>query len=401
MRIKRRQFLQSATVLAGGIITGTGKTVAGVPGGNLSLPVRIDEPFHGAILNRRLGEVTGGGLKIKVTGDAELRSTVTVNGIPAVRKGTRFESELILHEKETEIRAVAEGWFGQNSHSVRVIWDRDSIPRYRFSVDDNVFFFRDITRRKYRSLFDCFYLSGLRELNRKYGTKFVLHIYYSDGLEYTDSKEFVLSQFPDRYKGEWKDNAGWLKLAFHGHANLPDRPYQYAPPRQLISDMDKVAAEIHRFAGEDTCAPPTTMHWDMVQPPALKALAEKGVRVLSGSFSRSANGQWDCNYFLDDLQSDYISNHDGLMDFTSGIIFSRADMICNHTPVDKVDASLEALARNPSQAEIMDIFTHEQYFWPFYRAYIPDHFQRLEKTLQWLTDHSYKPVFFHEGLMGI
>ena len=51
-------------------------------------------------------------------------------------------------------------------------------------------------------------------------------------------------------------------------------------------------------------------------------------------------------------------------------------------------------------AEIMDLFTHEQYFWPFYRNYIPDHPQRLDATIRWVTEHGYKPVFFHEGFLG-
>jgi len=48
----------------------------------------------------------------------------------------------------------------------------------------------------------------------------------------------------------------------------------------------------------------------------------------------------------------------------------------------------------------MDLFTHEQYFWPFYRHYLPDHPQRLDVTLRWVTEHGFKPVFFHEGFLG-
>ena len=48
----------------------------------------------------------------------------------------------------------------------------------------------------------------------------------------------------------------------------------------------------------------------------------------------------------------------------------------------------------------MDVFTHEQYFWPFYNNYLPDHFQRLEKAVQWLTEHDYIPVLWNDGLMG-
>jgi hypothetical protein len=48
----------------------------------------------------------------------------------------------------------------------------------------------------------------------------------------------------------------------------------------------------------------------------------------------------------------------------------------------------------------MDLFTHEQYFFPFYRNYIPDHAQRLDTAIRYVTEEGYRPVFFHEGFMG-
>ncbi len=387
--ITRRGFVQ--TITAGAVATileGQGVTFAEASGS-----VRITEPFHGAVLNRRHGVQVRDVLRIRVSGEAPLRDRVIVNGKPAERQGTGFTSEIVLREKQTQITAVSEGSFGRGEHCVRVVWDKHSQPRYRFSIDDNSFFLRDIAQKKYGSLFDCFYLKGLRELHLKYGVRFVLNIYYTteDGCE--------LPQFPDRYKAEWKDNSDWLKLAFHAYANKPDRPYQYAPPTQLIADLDKVAEQIHRFAGEQTYSPPTVIHWGMVQPTALAPLYERGVRVLSGYFRRGSSG-WDVNYLFDDARSEYLSRHDALMDFESGIVFSRVDIVCNSTPVEQTVPVLEQCAEDPNQAEIMDLFTHEQYFWPFYSNYVPDHFQRLDTAIRWVTEHGYKPVFFHEGFMG-
>jgi hypothetical protein len=221
----------------------------------------------------------------------------------------------------------------------------------------------------------------------------VLNIYY------TTEDGFELPQFPDRHKCEWQDNSHWLKLAFHAYANNPARPYQYTPAEHLIADLDKVAEQIHRFAGEQTYSPPTVIHWGMVQPTALKPLYERGVRVLSGNFN-CYNGIWDINYFLDDDRSEYISRHDALMDFDSGIVFSNIDIICNSTPIERIAPTLEPLTKDPNRAEIMDLFTHEQYFWPFYHNHIPDHVQRLDAAICWVTEHGYKPVFFHEGFLG-
>jgi hypothetical protein len=332
-------------------------------------------------------------LKIKVSGQAPPGGVVIVNGSPARRDGAKFASEIILRQKQTEIVAVCENNFGRGEHRVQVIWDRHSEPRYRFSIDDNSFFLRDIAKKNYASLFDCFYLKNLRRLHSKYGTRFVLNIYY------TTEDGFELPQFPDRYKSQWRDNSDWLKLAFHAYANKPDRPYQNASTSKLMADFDKVSEQIIRFASEQAYSPPTVIHWGTVRPEALKPLYERGVRALSGYFRRQGSG-WDVNYQVDDVRSEYMSRHDALMDFESGIVFSKVDIVCNSTPVEDIIPTLEPLTKDPNQAEIMDIFTHEQYFWPFYSNYLPDHFKRLDVAVRWLTEKGYKPVFLHEGFLG-
>jgi hypothetical protein len=82
------------------------------------------------------------------------------------------------------------------------------------------------------------------------------------------------------------------------------------------------------------------------------------------------------------------------------MVFSRISIVCNSFPVDRIAGVLEPLAKDPNTAEIMDLFTHEQYFWPFYMNYIPDHPKRIETAIRWVTERGYKPVFFHEGFLG-
>lgn len=387
--ISRRGFWKTAAAgTAGVLLAGASRASAA-----LTPTVRIEKPFHGAVLNRRHGEQAADGLKIQVAGDAPLRDRVTVNGAPAERTGARFRAQVVLRRKVTEIVAVGEGPQGASEHRVRVVWDKLSFPRYRFSIDDNIFFLRDIAKKQYASLFESFYLKGLKDLHEKYGAKFVLNVYYA-----TDDG-FELPQFPDRYKGQWRDNADWLSLAFHAYADKPDRPYQYAPAAKLIADLDLVAEQIRRFAGEEAYSPTTAVHWGMLQPAALRPLYERGVRVLSGGF-RCVQGNWDINYLMDDDRSEYLSRHDALMDFPSGIVFSMGDIVCNNVPADKIVPTLESVAASPDRAEIMDLFTHEQYFWPFWQRYVPDHFQRLDTAIRWVTEHGYKPAFYHEGLLG-
>jgi hypothetical protein len=269
----RREFLRSVAGVAAATIAGP--TVARGAATGL---MEIEEPFNGAILDHHHGKLRDGELTTRVVGRAPASWRVVVNGAPARREGDRFISEVVLRQKITEIVASAPATGGEDR--VRVLWDRFSRPRYNFAIDDHIFFLRDIARKQYSSLFDCFYLKLLRDWHRKYETRFTLNLYFAseDG--------FNLSDFPDRYRGEWKDNAGWLKLAFHAYADRPDR-YQEAPASKLLADYDLVAEQIRRFAGADTFAPPTNLHWSMARPDALKALAQRGVRVLSGYFRPS------------------------------------------------------------------------------------------------------------------
>ena len=62
--------------------------------------------------------------------------------------------------------------------------------------------------------------------------------------------------------------------------------------------------------------------------------------------------------------------------------------------------TLAPLAKDPNQAEIMDLTTHEQPTWPFWRGHLPDHGKRIETAIRWVTEHGYKPVLFHEGFLG-
>jgi hypothetical protein len=360
--------------------------------------LHIEEPIHGAVVNHRWGTQDDKGLRLTVTGTAPPRGPVTVNGVPARLASGRFTAEVLVSQSEQDIVATYDGPFGRQEHAIRVVWDQHSRPRYRFSIDDNSFWLRDIAQHRYASIFDCFYLDILRGLNRKYGAKFTLNIYSQTDDD--PANPFFLVDFPDCYRGEFADNANWLVLAFHAKSNLPDRPYQYASADKLLADKHMVEEQIVRIAGEATLAQPTVIHWGMVPPEAWKAMYDDGIRVLSG-FSHPTSRGYDVNYWLDPERSEWLFHHEALKDFASGLVFSRVDIVCNNTPVEAIAPILQPLYDNPLQAEIMDLFTHEQYFWPFYTRYIPDHGERLDRTIGWVTERGYEPVLFNEGFMGI
>src|ERR1043165_5738329 len=180
-KITRRGLLQST---AGGAMLGllglSGKMTSrsyGVEATPAS-PLKITEPFHGAILDHRHGKQSADSLTVRVSGQVNADGPVTVNGMPARRQATSFDATVILREPETDLIAVVGEGAGRSEDRARVVWDRHSVPRYRFAIDDTSFVFRDIAAKNYRSLFDCFFLKNLRELHQKYATKVVLNCYY-------------------------------------------------------------------------------------------------------------------------------------------------------------------------------------------------------------------------------
>ena len=96
----------------------------------------------------------------------------------------------------------------------------------------------------------------------------------------------------------------------------------------------------------------------------------------------------------------YLDEQDAWYNFDNGLLFVKIDLCCNRVPLKDTLPTLQHAYDNPNTREVMDLGTHEQYFWPFYESYRPDHAQRLDTAIRFVTEHGYEPVFFHEGLMG-
>ena len=357
--------------------------------------LQIHHPFHGAILNYRHGRQTADRLTIEVWGTAPLGAAVTVNGIPARRNGEHFLAAVPLMRFENDIRAVAAGFQGSAEHTVKVVWDKYSCKRFRFSIDDNIFFLRNLAQEKPKSLFDNLYLRQLKKLYDEFGVKFTLNLFYR-----TPEDDFNLSQMPADWLPQFADNSDWLRMTWHAKAEFPDRPYQYAGAAQIEADCELIRREICRFAGEAAWCPPTIVHWGELQPSALPALRRCGVTALSGYFQLQ-DLRYAVSYGLDEARCAYLNCHDALMDFDSGIVFTRNDIVFNNTPLEQVEPTLRPLLDDADNGEYMDLLTHEQYFWPFYQAYVPDHADRIAAGLRLLTDHGYTAIWQHEGFLGV
>jgi hypothetical protein len=354
------------------------------------MQVRFTTPIHGDILNRHDGRETRSGLSVVVRGRCPSDAPVTVNDVAASVRGREFTATVCLSARETELCAAGAG----SSDTITVLYDRNSFKRYRFSLDDNVWFLRDIARDRPRSIFDNPYMALWRRLHQQYGARINCNIYYQcDG--------FNLSMMPDAYRGEWQDNADWFRLTFHALQNEPNEPYINASYEEIGHDADLVNNEIVRFAGETALNPFTTVHWGEATRDGCRALRDRGIRGLCGYFVLGKDNRPHVSYYLDADHTCHLGGRDYWKDIGEDMFFIRHDIVINGVALDKIAAHLQGVAANPHQRDLMEIMIHEQYFYPGYRAYEPDYEARCEAAVRWLTENDYSPVFYDRGFLGV
>ncbi len=359
----------------------------------------ITYPRHGAVLNRHNGVETADSLTIKVTGACDAPGTILVNGKNVIRKGKDFSIDLPLTAAFNTIAAELTDDFGTLTRKITVLWDKASFLRYDFFIDDNIFFLTDITKERPKSLFDNFYLKFLKRMNDEYGTCFTLNLFFNNSHE-----PFDLTMVPDCYKGEFADNANWLKMSFHAQSEFPDRPYQNTPPEKIAADYDQVLEQICRFAGEASYIPMEALHWAMARPSAFGELYKRGVRLLEGQFVSPRTSIFDdgeseritdVGYFRNLNDALYIEENKYLYDTRYNILFWRNDCTANLWTVEQIKDMVSSVQR-----DTIGLATHEQYSFPRYFNYLPDHFERMETAIRTATERGYKPVFFHHGILG-
>ena len=140
---------------------------------------------------------------------------------------------------------------------------------FTFTVDDNIRVFLEIAQKGYDSIFEHPYFAMYKRLHEKLDLKVQLNLFYR-------MEGFTLSDFPDRYAGEFSENSDWLKLSFHSdHENV--RPYEFSSYDEVFSDAEKVNAEILRFAGKSSLAKTTTIHYCLTTKDGVRALSDNGI----------------------------------------------------------------------------------------------------------------------------
>ena len=390
--------------------------------------IEITNFRQGAVLNHNHGLETEKSLLIKVEGISDHGCPVTVNGVPAQMDGRRFFADIELTEKFNKLVAETITPYGNYSQELTVVWDKKSFKRYNFYIDDHIFTFTDLAKERPKSAFDHFYLKGLKDVHDKYDTKFTLNCFYRN-----DHEEFLLKDMPDIWKSEFQDNADWLKFSFHSYSEFPDRPYAEANAEDFGKDWDMVQNEIYRFAGKSAYIPPCVIHWANIHPAVAQEMISRGVtaysyalrlRVMGGPSlaDRQKGGNMnqveqrsiagvdrlpqnlgmDLHYGFGE-ERDYLNHHRCYYDpLLKLFFFASSGVCCNLIPLDQVRNRLNVAftEADKSGAEVLIAASHEQYTFPYYSNYLPDHMQRIERAAQVMDEYGSKAIFINEGLMG-
>lgn len=348
-------------------------------------------PVDGDMLNEYDGKLINGKLLTKVKISAPSGQQLKINGIEAKYDGQLYHADIELKGYENTIEAtdIKTG----EKQSIVVFWLRNIVNRYRLSLDDNIWFLKDITTNsgKYRSIFENPYLGFLKEVHDQSGTKIHLNLYYQ-----TDG--FSLSQMTDKYKNEWRENSGWLRLSFHALQNDPDRPYINAGYDEVNKDCERVKDQIRRFAGEELMGPVTTLHWGEGTVEGCRALRDQGYKALAGYFS--AEGPDTVSYYLNDEQRLHVNNRFIWRDNKEGIIFSRMAIVINLFKSDQIVPYLGSLKCGSHKPPYLDLMIHEQYFYSHYKDYQPDYRQKVLTSVRWAEGNGYQPAFLSECIFA-
>lgn len=344
-------------------------------------------PINGTMVCDKAGIIEGDALIVDITIKASAGRKITVNGLKTTDNGgyytvkfplTAYENKLVA--RDTETGDIAEA---------TIYRLKDASMKYRLSLDDNIWFFQDIAKNNYKSVFENPYLRLMKDMNCKYGTKVHANIYYCtprDG-------GFTLNQFPDRYKGEFEEASEWLRLSFHAFKDLPNEPYLTAGHKQAFEECEMVTNEIKRFAGEKALSDYTTIHWCRGTKEACKAFRENGYKYLQGGTPE--------NYYLTTGQFlEAVRKYGNYYDSETDLVFTTSSCLLNAAAIgpNEIPKHLDARTAQYPLNGFIDLIIHEQYFYKHFHKYLPDYAERVEAGIRWCHEHGYEPSFRSELL---
>ena len=299
-------------------------------------------------------------------------------------------------------------------------------------IDDAIWFLRDLTRQRPKSLFDSPFLKPIKEAHDKYGLKLQINLFYRTDFYY-GMDEFTLAEVTDAYKAEWQANKDWLKLGFHSLQEFPDYPWvniNYDDVKKLFLMTKR---EIDRFAGEGVFTTALVPHWCPMSKDGCRALKDLGVKIMEcsvgpryrydgdrrrlpyGHAMRIENNRkpetaffWrdsrdtsilssvcSYNHITAKQESDTKNSNRYVRDLDTGMAFKH---LFNDAPVlNLVDVpTLKADISKLLGKELLVFSNHEQYFFKEYFAYQSDYAEKILVMSEMMSKNGYGFIFIED-----
>ena len=301
-----------------------------------------------------------------------------------------------------------------------------------FFIDDAIWFLRDLTRRRPKSLFDDPFMAPLKECHEKYGLKLQINLFHRTDFFY-GMDEFSLREVTDAYKAEWQANKDWLKLGFHSLQEFPDYPWiniDYADVKKLFA---MIHGEIERFAGAGVFTDALVPHWCPMSKDGCRALKDCGIRIMEcttgpryrydGDASRLPYGHgmrimqnrkpetavyWRdsrnkaisvsvCSYNHIPTELEKLTRNSFKYVYDPDTAMAFKQMFCDAPCLNLVNEA--ALAKDISALlgrEYLIFSDHEQYFYPDYLAYQPDYADKIRRMSKMMQDAGYEFILIED-----
>ena len=301
-----------------------------------------------------------------------------------------------------------------------------------FFIDDAIWFLRDLTRQRPKSLFDNPFMAPLKECHDKYGLKLQINLFYRTDFYY-GMDEFTLKEVTDAYKSEWQANKDWLRLGFHSLQEFPDYPWLNASYADVKKFFAMTHSEITRFAGEGVFTDALVPHWCPMSEEGCRALKDCGIKIMEcsvgdryrydGNRSRlpyghamriEQNRKPETAFFFRNTRDTAISasacsyNHitsaldaatknsfKYVYDPDTGMSFKH--LFCDAPCLNLVDEkTLRADIANLLGREYLVFSDHEQYFYRDYLAYQPDYADKIRAMSQEMKQSGYEFILIED-----
>ena len=279
-------------------------------------------------------------------------------------------------------------------------------------IDDVIWLFRDLSRKRPRSMFGNPLLAALKEAHCRYGLKVQLNCFYRTDFFY-GLDEFSLAEMTDAYSHEWQAAKDWLKLGFHSYQEFPDYPFINASYGDVAKAFGMVADEIGRFAGDGVFTTALVGHWLPFSKDGCRALKDGGVKLVACTDGRRYSYDGDrnvlpyghafrvesrrkpetalfrrtaydpallssaCgyNHLVPEQVEGTVGTFSHVYDRDVGIGFKRfrcGPMLNLYTPAQVREEMAAAQG-----CDLLAFADHEQYFYKDYFAYQPDYVEKI------------------------